>query len=765
MSGSYDPFLVALSLLIAIAASYTALDLAGRVAASAGRQRMLWLIAGAFAMGVGIWSMHFVAMLAFSLAVPIGYDIPRVLLSVLVAFVASLIALSVSARTTLGVASLLIGALLMGTAIAGMHYLGMSALRAGVITSYDPLLVLASIAVAISAAAAALWLAHHYRLPTTRAAEVGKVVSAMLMGAAIVGMHFTAMAAAHFTPLPGGELPDSHLLLTGSALTASVTFGSMLVLATALGAAAVHRRVSLRVLEATREIAAKLRVQEAFLRQVIDADPNLIFVKDQSGRYTLVNRAMAEVYGTTPAGLVGKSDADFNLDPDEVSKYLAADREVIATGGARRIFQEQLTSPVDGTLRWFESVKVPLDPGDGSAVQVLGVSAEITDRKQLADQLRQAQKMEAIGQLTGGIAHDLNNILTVILANSDLLVESLPAEQEELRQDVLELRGAASRGAEMVRKLLAFSRREMVNLRPLAIGALCEEWRSTLSRLLPATIRVVIETDPELPGVMGDAGAIEQIVLNLATNARDAMPDGGLLVLRATSSLLDEEWCTAQGWGKPGRYLCLSVSDTGIGIDAANLERVFDPFFTTKPQGVGTGLGLSMVYGLMRQHEGYANIYSESRQGTTVRLYFPAIMQPEPGVLVAADVPLRGGTETILVADDEESIRRSATRVLERFGYQVFTAVDGEEALQRVAELGDALDLVISDVVMPNMGGRELYRALRRDAVDVAFLYTSGYAAREVHESIELEPEVPFLHKPWAMSDLLTKVREVLDGR
>ncbi|MEO5798990.1 MAG: MHYT domain-containing protein [Gemmatimonadales bacterium] len=765
MPGKHDPFLVALSLLIAIAASYTALDLAGRVAVSAGRARLQWLLSGAFAMGVGIWSMHFVAMLAFSLPVPIGYDIPRVMLSALVAFAASLVALSFAARPLLGITSLLGGAMLMGTAIAGMHYLGMSSLRASVITAYDPLLVVASIAVAISAAAAALWLAHHYRLAATRGAEVGKIVSAIVMGAAIVGMHFTAMAAVRFTVTNSLGLPAGHLLLTGSTLTASVALGTLLVLAMALVAAAVDRRVHLRVLDATRESASLLRAQQAFLRQVIDANPNLIFAKDQGGRYTLVNRAMAEVYGTTPAELVGKSDADFNLDPDEVARYLAADREVITTGGARRIFQEQLTSPVDGLVRWFESVKVPLDPGDGSALQVLGVSAEITDRKQLADQLRQAQKMEAIGQLTGGIAHDLNNILTVILANSDLLAEGLPVEQDELRQDVLDLQGAAGRGAEMVRKLLAFSRREMVNLRPLALGRLCEEWKSTLSRLLPATIRVVVETEAELPGVLGDAGAIEQIILNLATNARDAMPQGGLLVIRTTSSLLDEEWCATQGWGEPGRYVCVSVGDTGEGIDAANLARVFDPFFTTKPQGVGTGLGLSMVYGLMRQHEGYVNIYSEARQGTTVRLYFPAIVQPEEGSAAVAEVPLRGGTETILVADDEESIRRSATRVLERFGYQVFTAADGEEALERIAELGDALDLVISDVVMPQMGGRELYRALRRDQIDVAFMYTSGYAAREVHESIELEPDVPFLHKPWAMSDLLTKVREVLDGR
>lgn len=763
MVGSHDPFLVVLSILIAIAASYTALDLAGRVAASVGQARAWWLAAGSIAMGIGIWSMHFIGMLAFSLPVVIGYDVPRVLASAGVAILASLFALFVAARPLMSVSTTLIAGLWMGFAIAGMHYIGMNAMRADVVIGYAPTRVVLSVLVAISASCVALWLAHRYRMPVSRRDEGGKVLSAIVMGGAIVGMHYIAMSAVLYSPATAPQLEHSNRIFVGAGLTATVALGALLLLAVALIAAAIHRRVNLRLLAATEASKTALQAHEQFLRQVIDANPSLIFVKNRAGQFTLVNKAMAQMYATTPEDLIGKTDADYSASPEEAEKYLRDDRQVIDTREMRFISEEQFTNHDGRSLTWFQTVKVPLIVRDGEEVQVLGVATDITERKLLADQLRQAQKMEAIGQLTGGIAHDLNNILTVILANADLIASNFPESLEESRRDFLDLRSAAGRGADMVRKLLAFSRREMITLRPLALERLSVDIEATLRRLLPATIEISLSADNDLPGVSADAGAIEQMLLNLATNARDAMPDGGKLLIDVSRVELDAEWCATHGWGRPGQYVCLSVTDSGVGIEANIRERIFEPFFTTKPQGAGTGLGLSMVYGLMRQHDGYVEVYSEPLQGTSVNLYFPA-QQP----VLADGTPLparevRGGTETILIADDEEPIRRSVTRVLERHGYSVHTAADGVEALAVMQARGHEIALVISDVVMPRMGGRELYQQLREANVQVPFLFTSGYAAREVWESVALKADVPFLHKPWAMSDLLIKVRAVID--
>lgn len=762
MSVTYDPLLVVLSILFAIAASYTTLDLAGRVAASIGGARLMWLLAGSVAMGTGIWSMHFIGMMAMHLPVPIGFHIREVLLSSVVAMFASLCALHISSRSTLSVRSMLAGGLFMGPAIAGMHYIGMEALHIDADMHYDAALVALSVGIAIAASVAALWLAHRFRNEQIPQSELAKVGSALLLGGAIAGMHFTGTAAAEFSTSTNLFVAHGDPLIHEAGLSAAVAISAFILLAIAGFAAAVHRRFTLRLLEASRATEAVVRSHEQFLRQVIDANPSLVFVKDWEGRFVLGNKALADAYGSTPEQLVGRTDADFNKQADEVQRFLEDDREVMTGQVLKRISEEPVTNSV-GHTRWFQTVKVPLARPVGASLQVLGVATDITDRKLLEDQLRHAQKMEALGQLTGGIAHDLNNVLTVILANTDLISPHLAQADADITRDFKDLQGAASRGADMVRKLLAFSRRETLRMKPLDLTRFCNELLNTVQRLLPATIDVRLHTEPVLPHVTADEGAVHQMMLNLVTNARDAMPDGGMLVIDVAHRIVDEEWCITHGWGKPGKYVCVTVSDTGTGMDAATREKVFEPFFTTKAQGEGTGLGLPMVYGLIRQHDGFIGVYSEVSQGTAIRLYFPATVETTliPDVVHAR--PMRGGTETVLIADDEESIRRSTTRVLERHGYNVITASNGEEALHIISERGEEIHLVISDVVMPKMGGKELLTALLHGGYSIPFLFTSGYAAREVRESVELDASIPFLHKPWAMSDLLQKVREVIE--
>jgi nitrogen-specific signal transduction histidine kinase/ActR/RegA family two-component response regulator len=392
---------------------------------------------------------------------------------------------------------------------------------------------------------------------------------------------------------------------------------------------------------------------------------------------------------------------------------------------------------------------------------------DVTERKSLGEQLRQAQKMEAIGQLTGGLAHDFNNLLTIIITNAALLANEIAPDRADMRSDMSELKRAALRGVELVRKLMAFSRRRSVEMRPLDLGQVISSASTDLGRLLPASVEVVVQVESGIGlTINGDAGAIEQVLFNLATNARDAMPEGGVLRLRLYRAWIDEEHVRTRGWGSPGEYVVLAASDSGCGMSPSVRARIFEPFFTTKEIGKGTGLGMAMVYGLVTQHNGYTDLHSEEGRGTTVRLYFPALAGSiaHPGG-VAEEVTPVGGNERILVVDDEEGIRRSAARVLSRFGYAVAEASDGEGALAAIRSADSPFDLVLSDVVMPRSSGMALYRQLRGHGCGVRVLLMSGHTAEDLDALDEPLSGASFLQKPWSITDLLRRVREVLDER
>ncbi len=764
MHPTHNPLLIALSVLIAILASYAALDLAGRISASTGRSRSTWLVGGSLAMGTGIWSMHFVGMLALSAPFVIGYQVTQVVLSAVVAIGASLFALFIAARRDLSLPALLASAACMGLAIAGMHYIGMDALQTTAHVRYDSTRVAVSVAIAIVASGVALRLAHVLQTDQESGREIAKTGSALVMGFAIAGMHYTGMSAVTFTPDPLATFSTHHVLLNGPELIAPVILSSLAVLGAAVFATTMHRRIARRILETTQVGKASLREQQEFLRKVIDANPNLIFVKNWDGEFVLANTAVAEIYGTTPAELTGKTDADFNPNREEVKRFIEHDREVMANGHEKLIKEEAVTNPVTGKMRWFQTVKVPLIGSDGNTRQVLGVSMEITERRILEERLREAQKMDAIGQLTGGIAHDLNNILTAIMVNAELVTEGLPADQPSLRADMDELQSAAARGADMVRKLLAFSRREKLELKTIGAERLVVDISRTVQRLLPPSIELEIRLEPDLPAIRADAGAVERTVMNLCTNARDAMPQGGKLLLDVRKTWMDEEACTAQGWGRAGKYVSVSVSDTGVGISAEIEARLFEPFFTTKGAGAGTGLGLAIVYGLMRQQDGNVQLRSTPGKGTTFELRFPASDAPETASAEAMPAPRpTGGDEKILLVDDEASIRRAGARGLTGSGYLVLTAADGEEALGMLHNDPDIV-LVVSDMVMPKLGGCGLLEEARNAGHRARFLLSSGYSADALRANAGLDRSVPFLHKPWTVSDLLNKVRQVLDA-
>ena len=388
---------------------------------------------------------------------------------------------------------------------------------------------------------------------------------------------------------------------------------------------------------------------------------------------------------------------------------------------------------------------------------------DVSEQRALEEQLRHAQKMELVGQLTGGMAHDFNNLLTVILANAALIEAALPPDAAGTRSDLKELEAAARRGGAMIKRLLSFSRRVQFPPQPVDIGELLQDLVITLRTLLPETIEIQVENDLALPQVQADPGAVEQIVINLATNARDAMPNGGILRLEARHARLDASHRAQHGWGNPGQYVRLSATDSGTGMDEEVLAKIFEPFFTTKEAGHGTGLGMPMVYGLMKQHGGFVDVQSQRGKGTTVQVYFPATTERVTLPMPAEQTQdVTGGTETILVVEDEEPVRRAAQRVLERFVYTVLLAPDGQKGLQLYRD-NENVGLVISDVMMPKMNGAQLQHAVCEDDPDSKFLFVSGYNADELTKTVDMDPTVPFMQKPWTPTEFLTRVRELLD--
>lgn len=393
------------------------------------------------------------------------------------------------------------------------------------------------------------------------------------------------------------------------------------------------------------------------------------------------------------------------------------------------------------------------------------LASEITERKEAQEALRHAQKIEALGQLTSGLAHDFNNLLTVIQTNATLIADDLPPDATQTRSELRDVQDAARHGATLVEKLLSFSRKGMLSLKPLDLAGRVERLSDTLRRLLPASIEIQSSIEDRPLRIEADPDAIEQIVMNLANNARDAMPNGGILRIDVRRASLDEERCRRQGWGTAGKYVRLSVSDSGDGMDEATKEKIFEPFFTTKAAGEGTGLGMTIIFGLMKQQKGFVDVESAVGRGTTISVYFPLTSQePEPVTPPQAEEkPPRGEGETILLIEDEEALRRAGKRVLERYGYSVLLGVDGEDGFRVFKGNSSRIVLVITDIVMPKMSGPEVHDMIRKETPDVRFIYTSGYSANDIHSGVPLDPTVPFVSKPWALSALVALVREVLD--
>jgi two-component system cell cycle sensor histidine kinase/response regulator CckA len=419
----------------------------------------------------------------------------------------------------------------------------------------------------------------------------------------------------------------------------------------------------------------------------------------------------------------------------------------------------------DGRLLWFSDRAVVQQRGPEQAPHLYGVMLDITDMKQLEEQLLQSQKMEAVGRLAGGVAHDFNNILTAIQGYSEQARKRLDGD-ETAAEYIQEVEKAAGRAASLTRQLLAFSRKQALQPKVVDLNTIVAQMDKMLRRLIGEDIELVTRPGQDLGHVRVDPGQIEQVLMNLAVNARDAMPDGGQLTIETANVALDARYAQQHSDVAPGPYVLLTVTDTGVGMTAEVKARVFEPFFTTKGIGQGTGLGLATCFGIVKQSGGHLSVYSEPGKGTTFKIYLPRVEEPLDAASAPADsTGVRGGDETVLLVEDEPAVRELASLILSELGYRVLTASHGVDAL-RVAEScgAEAIDLLLTDVVMPEMGGKELTERLAARHRNLRVLFTSGYTAEAIARRGVLERGIAFLQKPYSSVALARKVREVLDN-
>jgi PAS domain S-box-containing protein len=507
-----------------------------------------------------------------------------------------------------------------------------------------------------------------------------------------------------------------------------------------------------------RRAEEALRRSEERHRALVEHASYAIYRSSVEGRFLTVNSALVKMLGYESEQELLAVDLETQVYADPQERHRILDR--FTTEDVIEAVEVKWKRRDGGRILVRLSGRAVRRPG-GAIECFETIAQDVTERRALEDQLRQSQKMEAIGQLTGGIAHDFNNLLTIILANSQLLGKALPPEHANAHADLRDIMAAALRGRVMVKELLGFARRSSLDLQPVQLDGLLADLTGFLRRIVPADVDIVIRGVADLPDVRADVHAIEQILFNLATNARDAMPDGGELRIETSRAHVSEEQRQASGALQAGDHVCLAVSDTGVGMDEPTRARMFEPFFTTKPAGKGTGLGLATVYGLVRQHGAGIEVDSEPGKGTRFRIYLPLADAARPAApRVSGEAVARGGGETILLVEDDDQLRRSAKRTLEDAGYQIVSAADGLEALDVLRQATD-IKLVFSDLVMPRLGGRALFDAARRAGYTTPFLFASGYS--DPDRAAGLDPAVPLLHKPWTGADLLRKVRELLD--
>jgi two-component system, cell cycle sensor histidine kinase and response regulator CckA len=490
----------------------------------------------------------------------------------------------------------------------------------------------------------------------------------------------------------------------------------------------------------------------------VDNGVDAAYWLDADGRFVYVNNAACRMYGYTRGELLAMKITETDVDRSTRGTWTADWNEGRSRASVTVVREKRrkdgTTFPAELTTKHVVF----------SNVEYRCVFArDVTDRQALEEQLRQAQKMEAVGRLAGGVAHDFNNILQGILGTAELALADTP-EGDKLHTDLMEIRRGAQRAAELTNQLLAFSRRQMLQSHEIDINGIVEDTVHLLHRVLPESISINMVLAKPLLAVSADRTQMQQVILNLCLNARDAMPKGGTLTIETGVVDITEAYCQTNLSARPGRYVRLCVSDNGVGMDEKTLSHVFEPFFTTKEVGRGTGLGLATAYGIVKQHNGMITAYSEPGNGTVIKVYLPAVEREVPVSLGRPSEVVPGGTETILIAEDQQTSKDLARKVLERNGYRVIAASDGKQALRLFNENAKEIDLVFLDLVMPGMSGHEAFMKMREIKPGLKAVFTTGYSVNAVESNVADCSGLTVIAKPYTSSDVLRVIRKALDG-
>ena len=760
VTGTYNPHLVALSILVAAFASYTALDLGGRVAATRGVGPRVWPVAAAIAMGGGIWSMHFIAMLAFNIPIPMSYDIGLTTLSLVVAIFVTGAGFYFINRQSAPPLSLVFSGIFMGLGIAAMHYIGMAAMREHAEISYDFLFVALSLVIAIGASTAALWLAF-------RTTDLGqKLVAAVVMGVAISGMHYSAMRGTTFAVHGPVHEAQGYASLDQTNLALVVAGITFVILAFAL-IASLQQENSER-----RRAEEALRRSEAYLAQAQTLShtgsfgwtpsSGSIYWSDETFRIFEYDRAI-----TPTVELI-----DQRVHPEDVTGF----RQVVerASHDGQDFAHEYRLQMPDGRVKHIHVVAHATRNATGD-VDFVGAVMDVTlaketedrirfaqaEREQLEQRLRQAEKMEAVGRLAGGIAHDFNNVLAGVFAYGEMLFEETP-EDSPLKRYAKNVLTAATRGRALVEQILAFSRSQLGKRVPVDVTQVVAETLELLRGSLPANIRLE-SSAPALPLiVIGDATQLHQVVMNVCSNAIQAMSATGTLRVALEAADLSAERALSHGTLGPGRYVRLTIQDSGSGMDQATLARIFEPFFTTKEIGRGTGLGLSLVYAIVTDAGGAIDVRSALEQGSTFTIYLARAEAALAAAGEAAAPPPRGNGERVLLVEDEANLLAMTAEVLTRLGYEPASFSDSQTALAAFEAEPRSFDVVITDDVMPGLTGTGLARRLHRRRPDLPIVLVSGYSGPALTRQALIAGVSELLAKPLQLHQIATTLARVL---
>lgn len=517
------------------------------------------------------------------------------------------------------------------------------------------------------------------------------------------------------------------------------------------------------ILGVTRDITKRKEeeARHALLLKAIEQAGESIMITDRAGAIQYVNPAFEKVTSYSAREVLGKNPS-FLKGGTRDHEFYEAMWDALIHG---KTWQGLMVNKRrDGSLFTEKSVISPILGEDGAITSFVAVKQDVTRELALEEEYRQAHKMEAVGHLAGGIAHDFNNILQVVLGYAQLL-STRCQEGDKSGEYVAEIIRGAERASVLTKQLLAFSRRQVMEPRVLQLNNLVKNLLNMLQRIIGEHIRLEWIPGARLGEVYADSAMMEQVLMNLVVNARDAMPEGGTLIIETQNVLIDTEYCSHHLWAEPGRFVLLSVTDTGVGMDKETLEMVFEPFFTTKGEGKGTGLGLSTAFGIIKQHEGMITAYSEPGQGSTFKIYLPVTERQAAAVGPLIQGAVRGGNETLLVAEDDPAVRKMAVSVLEEAGYTVLSARNGEEALEMYYSNSEKIRLLLLDVVMPVKNGYEVWEEIRMRDPHLPVLFSSGYSKTAVHANFILNEEMQLIQKPYGPEEVLRRVRQLLDEK